>query len=268
MRRTTATLLGVIAFCSLGACHPHGSQAPFYLYNASLLNGGVAWSEAGTGLQGDRARDDRDLRESQQPAGFNKPANTQLQVTQKAAGSSIKTSKKPLQFQPERAAEYVLTVYKINGVDLGITINDEAISEVYATVKEQGTVYHATRPAVGDLAFFHNTYDRNSDARNNDWYTHIGIVEMVEKDGTIHVLCYMNGGVQSFVMNLEHPKLEKDERSSKVWNTELRVKGTGDPPFTQHMSGELFAGFGNILGDRTEFVVIDNWAPGMTVPKR
>ena len=166
---------------------------------------------------------------------------------------------------PQHAADFIRAIYKVNGVDLGAAEGDQAIAALHSAFKRRGRIYHATRPAVGDVIFFHNTFDRNSDRRNNDWYTHIGLVEGVDSDGTIHVLSFREGRVDSFSVNLENPRIARDKASGKVWNTALRAARNDDPAFTQHLAGELFAGFGSLLGDRTELMVIDNWTPGMSV---
>jgi hypothetical protein len=153
-------------------------------------------------------------------------------------------------------------VYLANGVDIDLPDNEDAVALLYAAAKRRGSVYHATRPAVGDIVFFHNTYDRNGDGRNNDWYTHAGLVEAVDGKGNIHVLSYLDKKVTSFAINLEHPR---QPSSGDVINTQLRPRTAADPEFTQHLGGELFGGFGNLLGERTELVVIDNWMPGMKV---
>ncbi len=164
---------------------------------------------------------------------------------------------------PTNAANFVQAIYKVNGVDLKVGQGEEAIAQMHEGIKKRGRIYHATRPAVGDVIFFHNTFDRNGDGRNNDWYTHVGMVEGVEEDGTIHVLSFLGGKVDSFPINLEHPRLASDESTGKMWNHPLRQQLDTDPPFTQYLGGELFAGFGSMLGDRTELIVIDNWTPGM-----
>ncbi len=156
----------------------------------------------------------------------------------------------------------------MNEVAVEVGDDDNAIAELYAFTQKRGRVYHATRPAVGDLVFFHNTYDRNQDGRNNDWYTHVGIVEDVEDDGTIHFLSYFNGRVEESTLNLEHPTLAKNKNTQAVWNTTLRARQPDEPPFTQHLASELFAGFGNILGNRTEFDIIDVWSPDTVVSSR
>ena len=301
MRHTRHLMTIAITAAALLGCHPQArGEAPFYVYNSSFLNGeqellqpptvtdddapravassgGSASAAAPSQRRSNPPPPVEPVRETPapppatsrqdaqpQPAGFNRPKKASMEVTRKAPDKKAAAAAAPAHdYKPAHAAEYVMAVYRINGIDLGVEPNDNAIAEIYNTVKEQGSIYHATRPAVGDLVFFHNTFDRNNDKRNNDWYTHIGLIERVEGDGTIHVLSYLDGKVQSVVINLEHPKIAKDDRTGSTWNDKLRARTPDDPPFTQYMGGELFAGFGNILGNRTEFVVIDNWTPGM-----
>jgi len=304
MRHTRHWMAIAIVAAALLGCHPQASsEAPFYVYNSSFLNGeqdllhpptvsgdsAAPAAVASADTHGSRsappqrrstpepaAQPVREApspvppaatpprKQKEQPTGFNRPKKAAMEVTRKAPEKKAGAAAQPAyRYNPAHAAEYVMAVYRINGIDLGVKPNDNAIAEIYNTVKEQGSIYHATRPAVGDLVFFHNTFDRNDDNRNNDWYTHIGLIERVEGDGTIHVLSYLDDSVQSVVINLEHPKIGKDDRTGNTWNTTLRARSENDPPFTQYMGGELFAGFGNILGNRTEFVVIDNWTPGM-----
>ncbi|TVR03107.1 MAG: hypothetical protein EA398_06225 [Deltaproteobacteria bacterium] len=153
-------------------------------------------------------------------------------------------------------------VYALNETRVATT-SGPGIVDIYRHAQQAGAIYHTPRPAVGDLVFFHNTFDRNGDGRNNDWYTHIGIVEDVDEAGTVSFLSYMNGEVQRHVLNLESPSVGRE--GSRVLNSELRAAASGDPDFTQRLAGELFAGFGSLLGDREEVVVIDNWQPGSTV---
>lgn len=166
---------------------------------------------------------------------------------------------------PEHAARYIQALYKINGVELDVGQGEQTIAAMHESFVRRGRIYHVTRPAVGDVVFFHNTFDRNGDGRSNDWYTHVGLVEGVDEDGTIHVLSFINGRVESFPINLEHPDVARAPGSGKTWNHTLRRRRGDDLPFTQYLGGELFAGFGSLLGDRDELIVIDNWTPGMSL---
>lgn len=290
-------LVGLSAWV-LSACGSYrGAQAPFYIYNQGVLNAevGTAYqprrpdpardgrlagrpapmSRVGERVASARASSDAPAASPKQSrpvaaaakkkaapksAAVATKAKAQPAVKKAAAKPAAKNANKG-RFVPQHSANYLKAIYEANGVKLGSLKGDDAVATLFSEVKKQGQVYHATRPAVGDLVFFHNTYDRNGDGRNNDWYTHVGLVEAVDEDGTIYVLSWFEGQVQTFPINLEHPRLARDERDKKIWNTQLRQKGSDDPAFTQYLGGELFAGFGSLLGQRTEIVVIDSWAP-------
>ena len=98
----------------------------------------------------------------------------------------------------------------------------------------------ARRPRPGDIAVFHNTYDRNRDGKANDRFTHIAVVESV--DGPRVTLIHRGGaGVARIQMNLARP----DDRAE---NSVLR-RGVG-PRGSSGLAGRLFAGFGVLLPGR------------------
>ena len=134
-----------------------------------------------------------------------------------------------------------------------------SVIELYRLVQRRGTIYHAQQAAAGDIVFFHNTHDANRDGRNNDWYTHVGVVEQVLGDSTIVVLSWRQGAVTRDTMNLAKPNFAED--GGRLINTPLREHRASDPPFTQYLSGELFAGFGSMLGEINSVLVLDTWTP-------
>jgi hypothetical protein len=93
-------------------------------------------------------------------------------------------------------------------------------------------------PEPGDLAFFHDTYDRNRDGRLNDRWTHVALVETVEGE-QVTLLHRGLHGVERFRMDLAHP-------SDASANDRLRIPRRGEPPGTRHLAGELFTGFGAV----------------------
>jgi hypothetical protein len=93
-------------------------------------------------------------------------------------------------------------------------------------------------PRPGDLAFFHDTYDRNHDGRLNDRWTHVALVEKVE-GGLVWLVHRGIHGVERFRMDLARP-------SDRSTNDRLRIPKQGDPPGTRHLAGELFSGFGAV----------------------
>ncbi len=162
-------------------------------------------------------------------------------------------------YEPADAARYVHDVYVMNETPVSEGDGAPTIVDIYRYAQEHGTIYHSTRPAVGDLVFFHNTHDTNADGRPNDWYTHIGLVESVDEAGTVAVLGYAGGHVGRAYLNLERPDVERDGRT--VLNSPMREQRRDDLEHTEYLSGRLFAGFGSLLGNRTEVVVLDTWHP-------
>lgn len=156
------------------------------------------------------------------------------------------------------AVDYVLDTYAQNGVALDGR-GQLSVVELYRAVQQRGSIYHGKTPIAGDLVFFHNTHDANRDRRNNDWYTHVGVVEQVHSDGTIVVISWRANAVQRDTMNLQHPR--ESERGGRVINTPLRAYTPQDVEFTQYLSGELFAGFGSMLGEIDAVLILDRWAP-------
>lgn len=94
-------------------------------------------------------------------------------------------------------------------------------------------------PRPGDLAFFHDTYDRNHDRRLDDAWTHVALVERVH--GSSYVLIHRSvRGVERLRMDLAHPS---DEERNDV----LRIRRRGDPRGTRYLAGQLFTAFGALL---------------------
>jgi hypothetical protein len=165
----------------------------------------------------------------------------------------------PLEPTGNPSLDYVRSVYALNGIEFE-SPDELQVVDLYRAVQKQGTIYHSARPVVGDLVFFHNTEDRNTDGRNNDWYTHVGIVESVEDDGTVTFLHYSQGSVRTGHLNLEDQT--PADGASAATNSQIRPRKAADPEYTQYLAGDLFAGFGSVLGDRSQFYVVDEWHPG------
>jgi len=103
------------------------------------------------------------------------------------------------------------------------------------------------RPRPGDLAFFHDTYDRDRDGRRNDRFTHVALVEAV--DGTTVTLLHRGRGrVERVHMDLARP-------SDPAANDPIRVRRRSDAPGVRTLAGELFAAFGELLpGEVTQML--------------
>ncbi|HEU4385724.1 MAG TPA: CHAP domain-containing protein [Anaeromyxobacteraceae bacterium] len=98
------------------------------------------------------------------------------------------------------------------------------------------------RPRPGDLAFFHDTFDRDRDGRRGDRYTHVALVEAV--DGPRVMLIHRGSrGIQRLPMNLAR-------RHDPAENGWLRKRRAGDPP-GRFLSGELFTAWATAVPAET-----------------
>src|SRR5262249_27235171 len=67
-------------------------------------------------------------------------------------------------------------------------------------VERHGQTHFRKKPRRGDIVYFDNTWDKNGNGLLDDPLTHIGIVEEVDEDGTIHILHRANRGIVRDVM--------------------------------------------------------------------
>jgi peptidoglycan DL-endopeptidase CwlO len=135
---------------------------------------------------------------------------------------------------------YVLSAYRAAGVTVRL---GPARSRSEA-------LFHASRavdlPRPGDLAFFHDTHDRNRDGRRGDRFTHVALVEAV--DGSEVTLLHRGRRVQRIRMDLDRP-------SDPERNDQVRIRRPRDGKGTRYLAGELFAAFGALLdGDVTQML--------------
>jgi hypothetical protein len=142
---------------------------------------------------------------------------------------------------PEDCTGLVRAVYARLGVDLlaeGAQPGDSGVTAIWRYARRHGQL-HREAPRPGDIVFFAETYDRNRDGRENDGLTHVGVVDQVDADGTVHVIHRVARGVVSYRMNLAHPRDRQDGRG-RVLNDWLREGKQS------RLAGELFAGYGTV----------------------
>jgi hypothetical protein len=181
---------------------------------------------------------------------FDDPVGVRLAVA-KRARSMLKKPRFKIGSTSYRrdCSGFVLAVYagekipvaKILGADRGRT----SVADLYRLADWQGLVHRQKVPAIGDLVFFSNTYDRNRDGQPNDPLTHVGIVERVDPDGTITFVHRVRRGVLRYKLNRFKPHERRDPQSGKVLNHYLkygRRKRAG-----KRLTGELFHAFATIV---------------------
>ena len=119
--------------------------------------------------------------------------------------------------------------------------NDNDVKTIYRYVQKYGQILKSD-PAIGDLVFFHNTYNLSRSGLMNDALTHIGIIEKIEKD-TIYFVHHLGKSIIRSRMNLAQPQHSRDPKTHERINHILRRSQGHEKSYT---AGELFAGFGRL----------------------
>ncbi|HVG02382.1 MAG TPA: CHAP domain-containing protein [Nitrospira sp.] len=138
-------------------------------------------------------------------------------------------------------------IYLAYGIDLyqgtEVTSTANGVRLIYNHLRSYGRLHLGPIVRAGDLVFFDNTWDSNGDGQFNDPLTHVGIVEMVEDDGTVIFISRLSGAIERYRMNVARPHLHRTVEG-KVLNDYLRRKHWRDGEQTAYLTGELFAAFG------------------------
>lgn len=142
-------------------------------------------------------------------------------------------------------------IFLEHGIDLYDSSAPDAhangVRLIYTHLRQHGTLHQGPIVHPGDLVFFDNTWDFNGDGMLNDPLTHVGVVERVERDGTVVFISRVADAIERYRMNLALPHVHKTA-DGRVLNDYMRRKQAGDPEEMGHLTGELFAFYGTRLG--------------------
>ncbi len=128
---------------------------------------------------------------------------------------------------------YVLAAYRRAGLSFALPPARTRSESLRAVGQE------VTTPEPGDLAFFHDTYDRSRNGRRDHGITHVALVEAV--DGSSVTLLHRGlRKVERFRMDLERPW-------DRERNDPVRVRRPRDARGTRYLAGQLFTAFGALL---------------------
>lgn len=118
-----------------------------------------------------------------------------------------------------------------------------ASNKLYEMAQNHHVIHRKTRPYLGDVVFFDNTYDRNKNGRRDDLITHVGVVTAIDAHGTIELAHLGGSGITKIYMNLRAPDVHKSE-DGRILNSYLRVRSSKDDG--PRLTGELWKAFGSI----------------------
>lgn len=94
---------------------------------------------------------------------------------------------------------------------------------IWLDVRTRGRVIPRGRARIGDLAFFHNTYDRNGNGLRDDRFTHVALITARAPDGTLQITHFASGRVKVDRMHPQHPNTATDTTTGATWNSPLRA---------------------------------------------
>ena len=121
----------------------------------------------------------------------------------------------------------LLAIYYRAGIDLEkcyTGYEGNGVKRLYSALRDNKLIYNAKIPAAGDIIIWDNTYDRNEDREFNDYFTHVGMVVDVDRDGTITYAHHnYRLGIVYEKMNLLHP-------NSTELNSPMRMRGSPPRP--------------------------------------
>jgi hypothetical protein len=129
---------------------------------------------------------------------------------------------------------FVLSVLRDAGVQLSLRPARSRSESLFVASRR----VRAPRP--GDLAFFHHTYDRDRNGRADDPYSHVALVEAVE--GRSVLLLHRSS------RGIERVRMDPSRPSDRRANDPVRHARRDDPRGTRRLAGELFAGYGAVIG--------------------
>lgn len=139
-------------------------------------------------------------------------------------------------------------VFLAHGIDLYEGTASEQITgvrRIHAYISQHGRIHRGPHVSPGDLVFFDNTWDANDDGIDNDFLTHVGVIETVESDGTIIFISRTANAIERYRMNLRWPT-RFTTGDGRIVNNFLRRKRPEDPPERAYLTGQLFASFGSL----------------------
>lgn len=135
----------------------------------------------------------------------------------------------------------ILAIYYKSGIYLEKCYSEysgNGVRRIHDCLQDHNLLYITKKPMPGDLVFWDNTYDKNSDGKFNDYLTHVGMVVSVDQNGTITYIHdnYKKGLVYE-KMNLYRPK-------DRELNSAMRMRSSPKGPNNESLAGELVRAFG------------------------
>lgn len=141
---------------------------------------------------------------------------------------------------------FVSFLFHLAGLNLRelFGVGDGGTEAIWDGMKKNNFIINHKNLQAGDIVFFDNTYDKNKNGKWDDVLTHVGVVESIDKNGTITYVHYASRGVVRAKMNLKHPKtfVENGERYNDLLRNSNK-KGVNP----DYLAGALYRGAARIV---------------------
>jgi hypothetical protein len=144
----------------------------------------------------------------------------------------------------------VLAIYWYAGIDLAKDFNrftGGGVERIYKTLERENLLYSTSRPLVGDIIFWDNTYEHEENPFRDNPLSHTGMVTGVDPDGTISYIHYhITKGIIIEHMNLENPGVQSTMVGGhmKIINSPMRLAMAGRLHPPNWLSGQLYRNLG------------------------
>lgn len=143
----------------------------------------------------------------------------------------------------------VSAIYYYAGIDLQkyySSYSGSGTERIYKTLANRKLLKKTWLPAIGDIIFWDNTYDRNKNGKADDNLTHLGIVVSADKKGNIaYVHDHYREGIifENMNLRLKNTYITGSGSNTVIVNSPMRMRG-GLRRDNNWLSSQLFRIFG------------------------
>lgn len=131
----------------------------------------------------------------------------------------------------------VSAVYWKAGIDLQAAYplyTGNGVTRIYRYLDDKKLLYRPDEPALGDIIFWDNSYDKNGNGLADDELTHIGMVVAVSPEGDVTYIHH------DYISGVIFANMYPPDPSDKSRNNGMRIQSLGPTPDGKMTAGDLY----------------------------
>jgi hypothetical protein len=131
----------------------------------------------------------------------------------------------------------VSAIYWQAGIDLQAAYpryTGNGVTRIYRYLEEKKLLYRPDEPVPGDIIFWDNSYDKNSNGMADDELTHVGMVVSVGPQGDV---VYVH---HDYLSGVIFAGMYPPDPSNRIRNSMIRMKSLGPTSDGKSTSGDLY----------------------------